>query len=80
MNVRQYAAYSPSCGGCTRNSLHIFLLALNSPRKDFFACALRWQSQYESALESGHDEQAAANSHNIFQCGDHQVGNFEGFH
>jgi len=38
----------------------------------------RHQGRYEFALESGHDEQATANSHNIFKRGDHQVGNFEG--
>jgi hypothetical protein len=40
----------------------------------------RQQDRYEFALESGHDEQTTANSHNIFKCGDHQVGNFEGLH
>jgi hypothetical protein len=38
------------------------------------------QDRYEFALESGHDEQATANSHNIFKRGDHQVEGFEGPH
>ena len=40
----------------------------------------RQQDRYEFALESRYDEQATANSHNIFKRGDHQVGNFEGLH
>src|ERR1700688_661412 len=38
------------------------------------------QDRYKFALKSGYDEQAPANSHNIFQCGNNQVGNFEGLH
>jgi hypothetical protein len=67
MNVRQYVAYSPSCGCCTCNALHISLLALGSRQKDFFA---RRQDQCEFALESGHDEKSTANGHNIFKRGD----------
>lgn len=32
------------------------------------------------SLKAGDDEKADANSHDIFKRGNHQVGNFKGFH
>jgi hypothetical protein len=56
-------------------------LAFRSPKKEFFACGERAKRTGQSfALEPGYDEQATANSHDIFKRGNHQVGNFEGLH
>lgn len=66
--------------------MHSQLVAYFSPgaqvsaERSLLVWLTRQQDRYEFALESGHDEQAAANSHNIFKRGDHQVGNFEGLH
>jgi hypothetical protein len=55
-----------------------FLLALDSHSKNSSPAVLRARRTTVSfALEARHDEQAAANSYNIFKRGDHQVGNFE---
>ena len=49
--------------------------------KAFFACGLRREKDPgECDLEAGYDEQATGNSHDIFERGDHQIGNFEGPH
>jgi hypothetical protein len=59
----------------------LFLLALDSHRKICSRTVLgaNWTTA-SFALEARHDEQAAADGHNIFKRGDHQVGNLEGLH
>jgi hypothetical protein len=57
-----------------------FSLRSVSAERSLLVWLTRRPDRYEFALESGHDEQAAANSHNIFKRGDHQVGGFEGLH
>jgi hypothetical protein len=63
--------------------MHLQLAAHFSPcaqvsAERIFRVLMRQLDRCEFSLESGYDEQAPANSHNIFQRGDHQVGNFEG--
>jgi hypothetical protein len=58
-----------------------FLLVLDSHGKSSSPAILRALGTTVSfALEARHDEQAAADGHNIFKRGDHQVGNLEGLH
>jgi hypothetical protein len=63
--------------------IHLQLAAHFSPCAQFSQkelCAGRLTRQRYRvifALEPGDDDQAAANSHDIFKRGDHQVGNVE---
>ena len=71
----------PRVGDVLATRCTFFSLRLALRRKTFSCAPLRWPTRYETfGLESGHDEQAAAYSHNILQRGDHQVRNFEGLH
>jgi len=65
--------------------MHLQLAAHFSPcaqvRKEILRARPNTQRDRVSfVLEAGHDDQAAANSHDIFKRGDHQVGNVEGLH